>query len=80
MSAILSVGRTTQRTEQATRSTTWPGSPPHKTPTKEEVVALLKRIVRPIRRRFPHTAVIFRADSHHTKPAVLDWLEANNVR
>ena len=24
--------------------------------------------------------LIFRADSHHTKPAVLDWLEAHNLR
>jgi hypothetical protein len=52
---------------------------PGKTPTKEEILALLKRIVRRIRGRFPHTTVIFRADSHHTKPEVLDWLEDNGV-
>ena len=53
---------------------------PGKTPTKDEIIALLKRIVRRIRRRFPQTMLIFRADSHHTKPDVLDWLEHNEVR
>jgi hypothetical protein len=53
---------------------------PGKTPTDTEIIALLKRIVRRIRSRFPDTVLIFRADSHHTKPAVLDWLEAHDVR
>lgn len=52
---------------------------PGKTPTDTEIIALLKRIVRRIKKRFPQTELIFRADSHHTKPAVLDWLEDNNV-
>jgi len=52
---------------------------PGKTPSKEEILAVLKRIVRRIQARFPDTFLIFRADSHHTKPAVLDWLEANGV-
>jgi len=53
---------------------------PGKTPTKEEIIGLLKRIVRRIRTRFPDTTVIVRADSHHTKPEVLDWLENHGVR
>ena len=53
---------------------------PGKTPTKEEILALLKRLLRRIRRRFPRTTVMLRADSHHTKPEVLNWLEANDVR
>jgi len=53
---------------------------PGKTPGDAEILALLKRIVRRIRSRFPHTVLIFRADSHHTKPAVLDWLEQQDVR
>jgi len=53
---------------------------PGKTPSDTEIIALLKRIVHRIRRRFPDTVLIFRADSHHTKPAVLDWLEAHDVR
>ena len=53
---------------------------PGKTPTDVEILALLKRIVRRTRKRFPKATLIFRADSHHTKPAVLDWLEANDMR
>ncbi len=53
---------------------------PGKTPSKEEIIALLKRIVRRVKARFPCTEIVFRADSHHTKPAVMDWLEANDVR
>jgi hypothetical protein len=52
---------------------------PGKVPTDEEIIAILKRVVRRIRERFPQTLLIFRADSHHTKPAVMDWLEANGV-
>lgn len=53
---------------------------PGKTPTADEIISLLRRIVRRVRKRFPKTLLIFRADSHHTKPAVLDWLENNDVR
>jgi len=53
---------------------------PGKTPTHPEIIALLKRIVRCIRERFPETMIIFRADSHHTKPAVLDWLHDHDVK
>ena len=52
---------------------------PGKTPSKGEIIALLKRIVRRIRKRFPSTTIVFRAASHHTKPAVMDWLEDNGV-
>jgi len=53
---------------------------PGKTPAKEEILGLLRRIVRPIRKRFPKTTIVFRADSHHAKPEVIDWLEDNDVR
>jgi hypothetical protein len=53
---------------------------PGKTPAKEEIIGLLKRIVKRVRRRFPKTTIVFRADSHHTKAEVLDWLEDNDVR
>lgn len=52
---------------------------PGKTPTFDEILGLLKRIVKRIRARFPGVPLLFRADSHHTKPEVLDWLEANGV-
>lgn len=53
---------------------------PGKTPAKEEILGLLRRIVRRIRKRFPKTVIVFRADSHHAKPEVMDWLEDNDVR
>lgn len=52
---------------------------PGKTPTDKEIIALLKRIVKQVRQHFPNTMLIFRADSHHTKPLVLDWLEEHHV-
>jgi hypothetical protein len=52
---------------------------PGKTPRAGEILALLKRIVRKIRARFPETVLIFRADSHHSKPEVHAWCEANGV-
>lgn len=52
---------------------------PGKTPTAEEIISLLKRIVRKIRLRFPHIKIIVRGDSHHCKPAVLNWLRTNLV-
>lgn len=51
-----------------------------KTPNAGEIIALLKRIVKQIRNRFPDTVLMFRADSHHTKPSVMDWMRANNVQ
>ena len=52
---------------------------PGKTPTAPEIIALLKRIVRHLRRVWPKVDIILRADSHHTKPAVMDWCEAHAV-
>jgi len=52
---------------------------PGKTPTDQEIVSVLKRVVKRLRKAFPKTRLIFRADSHHTKPAVMDWLEEQAV-
>ena len=52
---------------------------PGKTPTAEEIQALLKRLVKKIRQRWPKTLITFRADSHHTKPQVMDWMNDNDV-
>ena len=51
-----------------------------KTPTADEIIPLLERIVRAIRSRFPKATLIFRADSHHTKPAVMDYMARHNIR
>ena len=52
---------------------------PGKTPTDREIIRVLKRVVKRLRKAFPKTRLIFRADSHHTKPAVMDWLEMETV-
>jgi hypothetical protein len=45
------------------------------TPRAGEVLAVLRRLVAAVRARFPSTRVMLRADSHHTKPEVMDWME-----
>lgn len=52
---------------------------PGKTPTAEEILPVLKRLVKGIRQRWPEMRITFRADSHHTKPQVMDWMNANEV-
>lgn len=52
---------------------------PGKTPTDQEIISVLKRVVQRLRKAFPKTRLIFRADSHHTKPAVMDWMERRGV-
>jgi len=52
---------------------------PGKTPTAAEILALLKRIVRRVRRTWPKVRIVFRGDSHHTKPEAMDWMEAHKV-
>lgn len=51
-----------------------------KTPTAKEIISVLKRIVRRIRKSWPDVEIIFRADSHHTKPEVMEWLEARHMQ
>lgn len=52
---------------------------PGKTPAAGEIIAILKRIVSKISGRFPKTKIVFRADSHHSKPDVHDYCDKNNV-
>ena len=52
---------------------------PGKTPTAGEILAILKRLVRRLRSRWHRTRIILRADGHHTKPEVMDWMEAHDV-
>jgi hypothetical protein len=52
---------------------------PGKTPTAREIIALLRRVVRRIRARWPKVELMLRADGHHSKPEVLDWLESNGL-
>lgn len=43
----------------------------------QEVVAILKRIVKRIRRHWKHTAIVFRGDSHFSSPVVHEWIDDN---
>lgn len=52
---------------------------PGKTPSAAEIKALLKRLVKRLRRHFPELTIIFRADSHHTKPEIMDWCEDRQI-
>jgi len=52
---------------------------PGKTPTAQEIISLLKRIVKKVKARFPKTMLIFRADGHHSKPKVHEWCDKHNV-
>lgn len=52
---------------------------PGKSPTDHEILSVIKRVVKRLRISFPETRLIFRGDSHHTKPVVMDWLEAQSV-
>lgn len=52
---------------------------PGKSPTDREILSVLKRVVKRLRKAFPETRLIFRGDSHHTKPAVMDWMEDHCV-
>jgi len=50
-----------------------------KTPTAKEILSVLKRIIRRVRAAWPEVEIVFRADSHHTKPDVMEWLEAHGI-
>jgi hypothetical protein len=51
-----------------------------KTPTAAEIKSILKRIIRKLRKAWPNTIIIFRADSHHAKPEIMEWLDhAENI-
>ena len=50
-----------------------------KTPTAQEILSVLKRIVRRVRAVWPEVEIVFRADSHHAKPEVMKWLETRGI-
>lgn len=52
---------------------------PGTTPSGSEIVTVLKRIVTSIRRRFKNTKLVFRADSHHCRHEVLEFLDSNGL-
>jgi len=51
-----------------------------RTPTSAEIISVLKRIERRLRNAWPKTILVLRADSHHTKPEVMDWMESKGMQ
>jgi len=52
---------------------------PGKPPSAHEILSVIRRVVKRLHNAFPETRLIFRGDSHHTKPVVMDWLEWHGV-
>ena len=52
---------------------------PGKTPGGVEVRAHLRRLVRHIRKCWPHARVTFRGDGHYARPEAMQWCEDNGV-
>jgi Transposase DDE domain group 1 len=50
-----------------------------KTPGGAEVRAVIKHVVRRIRRHWPKTRLCWRGDSHYARPEAMDWCEENGV-
>lgn len=50
-----------------------------KTPSGKEIRGHLRRLVRPIRRRWPATRITIHGDGHYGRPEVMDWCEANGI-
>jgi hypothetical protein len=52
---------------------------PGKTPSGKEVRALLRRLIKRIRRHWPRTRITIRGDSHYGREEAMSWCEANGV-
>lgn len=52
---------------------------PGKTPSGAEVRTVLKHLVRRLRRHWPRTRIVFRGDSHYSRPEAMAWCEDNGV-
>ena len=52
---------------------------PGKTPSGKEVRGWLRRLIRRIRRHWPHTRIAIRGDSHYGREEAMSWCEANGV-
>ena len=52
---------------------------PGKTPSGDEILDRLRRLVRRIRRHWPNTRLTMRGDAHYGRPEVMAWCEANGL-
>jgi hypothetical protein len=53
---------------------------PGKRPSGKEIVSVLKRVIRKIRKVWPHVGIILRGDSHFSAPAVYDFCDDYNIK
>lgn len=53
---------------------------PGKKPSGKEIVAILKRIVKRIRKVWPDVGILLRGDSNFSTPAVYDFCDENNIK
>jgi len=49
---------------------------PGRRPTGEEIVSILKRVVKAIRREWPEVLILLRGDGHFSTPEVHEWCES----
>src|SRR6201999_1689376 len=49
------------------------------TPSGEEIRCHLRRLVRRIRRHWPHTRLTIRGDGHYGRPEVMAWCEVKCI-
>jgi hypothetical protein len=49
---------------------------PGRRPTGEEIVSILQRVVRAIRRQWPEVSILLRGDGHFSTPEVHQWCES----
>jgi hypothetical protein len=50
-----------------------------KTASGAEVARHLRRLIRHIRRHWPHTHITLRGDGHYGRPEIMAWCEANSI-
>jgi hypothetical protein len=53
---------------------------PGKRPTGKQIVSILKRVVRKIRKDWPDVGILLRADSYYACPAVFDFCEGKDMK
>ena len=52
---------------------------PARTPSGKEVRGHVRRLIRRIRRHWPHTRITMRGDGHYARPEVMAWCEAHGI-
>jgi hypothetical protein len=53
---------------------------PGKRPSGKEIVSIIKRIIKKIRKAWPDVGIVFRGDSYYSSPAVYDFCDDNNIK